>query len=73
MKTYTMHAIGQLTAYVSDDTHRVHHAVSWQSSNPVALYPYTPGQGGHGWDNVCDVLTLPAVRSRISRGTIAFF
>ena len=42
-KTYTMHTVGRLTVYVSDDTHCVPHAVAWDSSNPVTLYPYIRG------------------------------
>ena len=71
-KTYTMHTVGRLTVYLSDDTHCVHQAVAWESSNPVTLYPYIRRYRGDGWDNACDYLTLSAVRARLARGTLIF-
>lgn len=71
MKTYTYYEVDNLTIYVSDDTGKVHHAVNYNSSNVVTLYPYEPANGG-GWDNMCDVYTLRQIKNRLKTGKISF-
>jgi hypothetical protein len=55
---------------VSDDTGKVHHAVNYNSSNVVTLYPYEAANGG--WDNMCDVYTLRQIKNRLKTGKISF-
>lgn len=71
MKTFTRYEVENLDIYVSDDTKKVHHAVNYNSQNPVTLYPYEPAKSG-GLDNCCDTYTLRQVKNRMKTGKIIF-
>lgn len=55
----------------TDDRGRVHHAVNYNSRNPVTLYPYEPCRAG-GLDNCCGFYTVSQIRGKMRRGTICF-
>ena len=71
MATYTYYEAETLTIYVDDETGKVHHAVNYNSNNPVTLYPYEPAKYG-GLDNACGLYTLRQIKNRLKNGKISF-
>ena len=71
MTTYAWREVDGLTIYVDDRDGKVHHAVNYNSSNPVTLYPYESAKYG-GLDNACGLYTLRQIKSRLKNGKITF-
>lgn len=67
MKTYTWKKIQGYDVAVSDDTGKVHHAVSKDGQR--TLYPYKPNRKENELDNCCDEYSPEQWSRKLHNGT----